>query len=206
MSKVHVYVNFGASPMQLFGNIMGVVRWAVCLSLFIVFQSCLQKPKQKTEVARTLPKPDLLTAYLDSAKKENKKLFMLFGFEQCGACKIFHNYHKDQKVKEILDRYFLIMYVDINHTPGATELFKKYGAEAFPSWAIVDTSVNMLFGSRTRVPGTTNAWQTIGYPSKESSILYYLDALKKSSGRMSDQECRVLNEKLKSYRQKILPR
>jgi hypothetical protein len=158
--------------------------------------ACISKPEAAKPEPR-LPQRDLLATYLDSANQVHKNVFLLFGFEKCGACRHFHNYHRDPEVKKILDKYFLILYVDINHTAGARALFEKYGAEAFPSWAILDASGNMMSGSRRREPGTTNGWQIVGYPVGDSAILYYLETLKRASGKMTDEECRMLSRKLR---------
>lgn len=56
---------------------------------------------------------DTLNLLISTAKENNKKLFLVFGWEGCGWCRRLDKYHNDPKVKNILDKHFIISYIDI---------------------------------------------------------------------------------------------
>jgi thioredoxin-related protein len=57
-----------------------------------------------------------LDELLGQAIKDDKNLFLVFGFEKCGWCKVFRLYHQDPAVKEILSRHFIVTEIDYDTT------------------------------------------------------------------------------------------
>ena len=135
---------------------------------------------------------DTLTLLLNDSKVNNKKLFLLFGWQGCRWCRLYDNYHNDSIVNEILDKYFVITRIDILKTKAGADLYKKYG-KGTPSWIIFDINGEVLIDS-------DNGNGTIGYPTKENELEYYVQALKKAALVISEKESEILVTKLKEYR------
>jgi hypothetical protein len=140
-------------------------------------------------------KIDSLNLLISSAKQNNKKLFLVFGWEGCGWCRRLDKYHNDPKVKNILNRYFMISYIDIYKSTNGQDLFKKYGKDGTPSWTVFDSQGKIIVDSDL---GKGN----IGYPATEDELNSYIIAIKKAVPNLSQSDCDLLIEKLKEYRTK----
>jgi len=138
-------------------------------------------------------KSDTLTLLLKNSSDHHKKLFLVFGWQGCGWCRVFDKYHQDSAVNAILGKYFCIAGIDIYKTKTGADLYKKYGKAGTPSWTIFDLKGNILVDSDD---GNGN----IGYPAEESELEYYVLCLKKAAPTISDNECEILLAKLKDYR------
>ncbi|HLF34698.1 MAG TPA: DUF255 domain-containing protein [Cyclobacteriaceae bacterium] len=138
---------------------------------------------------------DILTPFLKQAEKANKKLFLVFGWKGCSWCRRFEQYHEDSDVREILDKYFIIINIDIKKSQACEDLYKTYGNPGTPSWAILDPGRNVIADSDNLKDGTGN----VGYPLKAEEVEYYKAALKTSRPLITDLELTVLAEKLITY-------
>ena len=138
-------------------------------------------------------KNDSLKVLLENSKTNKKNLFLIFGWEGCGWCRLFDKYHSDPKVKEILSKYFLIAYMDIYKSKTGKDLFKEYGKGGTPSWTIFDINGHILIDS-------DNGKGNVGYPAKEEELDHYVLALKKSAPNLPNSESDFLISKLKDYR------
>lgn len=135
---------------------------------------------------------------LQKAVMENKKLFLVFGFEKCGWCRVFEKYHRDPEVSEILSAHFIVAEIDYNKTPGGKELYRTFGSTGFPSWAIIDTSGIALVSSEAPVPGVKNQVYNVGYPAGSNELSHYIHALK-TVAVLSSEECDLLRMKIEYY-------
>jgi thiol-disulfide isomerase/thioredoxin len=142
-----------------------------------------------------IQKPDTLNLLISSAKKNNKKLFLVFGWEGCGWCRRLDKYHNDPKVKNILNRYFMISYIDIYKSANGQDLYKRYGKGGTPSWTVFDSQGKIMVDSDL---GKGN----IGYPATDDEINSYILAIKKAVPNLKRSDCDLLIEKLKEYRTK----
>jgi thioredoxin-related protein len=136
---------------------------------------------------------------LDKARKENKKLFLVFGFEKCGWCRKFARYHHDPEVMDILSRYFIVSEIDFDKTPDGKKLYQTYGSTGFPSWVIMDGSDKVLINCEAPVPGVTERTYNVGYPVGKNEMAYYLHAIKTIAPLISSSDCSILKEKLFFY-------
>ena len=135
---------------------------------------------------------DIFPLLKKQSKSEGKNLFLVFSFQGCQPCKIFENYHNDQVVKKILGKYLIVKKIDVNKTPGGSNLCKKYGKIGFPSWTILDCEGKVIIDS-----GNNNGRGNIGYPREERTIEYYINAIKKAAPALEQEECEILKRKLK---------
>jgi len=136
---------------------------------------------------------------LSKAQNEQKNLFMVFGFEKCGWCRIFSRYHHDPEVILILSKFFIVSEIDYDKTPDGKELYRTYGSTGFPSWVIMDNSGKVLISSEAPVPGVKSRTYNIGYPSKKDEMDYYIFAIRKAAPLITSSECEVLKNKISYY-------
>jgi thioredoxin-related protein len=134
-----------------------------------------------------------LKLLLANASEKNKDLFLVFGWENCSWCRLMDKYHADVQVRKILDKYFLISYVDINKTKEGQELFKKYGKGGTPSWTIFNPKGEIVVDS-------DNGEGNVGYPATEEELGHYVVALRKAIPGIPQSECDFLVSKLKEHR------
>ena|SRR6266540_4801764 len=140
-------------------------------------------------------KSDTLTLLLHHSIAANKKLFLVFGWDGCGWCRVFDKYHQDSTVNALLSNYFMIAKIDIRKTKAGVDLYKTYGKPGTPSWTIFDLKGDVLIDS-------DNGKGNIGYPAEESELAYYVFAIKKAVPTIRESECDMLIAKLKDYRNK----
>jgi thioredoxin-related protein len=142
-----------------------------------------------------------LDKLLDQAIKENKSLFLVFGFEKCGWCKVFKRYHQDPAVEAILSRYFIVAEIDYNKTPNGMELYGTYGSTGFPSWTILNQTGKVISDSEAPMPGVKSQTYNVGYPVGTDRISWYISSLKSAAPAISLKDCDILSEKLLYYHQ-----
>jgi thioredoxin-related protein len=169
--------------------------------MFIALLSCEQKSTRNTAQNIIIPekqisRADTLDLLLKQAGLENRNVFMVLGFTGCGGCKLFEKYHSDPGVKAILNKYFIITYIDYKKTRGGKELYARYASTAAPSWTIFDPDGKVLVNSDAPVPGIKDTKANIGYPSGKMEIGYYLNALKLAAPAIKNSECDFLADRL----------
>jgi thioredoxin-related protein len=148
---------------------------------------------EQAEIPKTLP------ALIEKSLLENKNLFLVFGFEKCGWCRIFDKYHHDPEVIRILSKYYIVSMIDYDKTPQGKELYRTYGSAGFPSWVILDCRSRVLLNSEAPISGVKDRKHNIGYPAGDNELAYYIHALKTTSPSITWSECNILKEKLKYY-------
>lgn len=155
-------------------------------------------PEKDVIPSALISRADTFDLLLKQAGREHRKVFMVLGFTGCGGCKLFEKYHSDPGVKAILNKYFIVTYIDYKKTPGGKELYAKYASTAAPSWTIFDPDGNVLVNSDAPVPGIKDTKANIGYPAGRREIGYYLSALKLAAPEMKKSECGFLADRLTS--------
>ena len=90
---------------------------------------------------------------LTRAKKENKRIFIDFWADWCGACKKMNiTAFKDTRIGNLLNYTFINYAVNMDKDPDAQSLLDKYEVKAFPTYLIVNsdgTEFNRILGSRS---------------------------------------------------------
>jgi hypothetical protein len=111
---------------------------------------------------------------------------------------VFEAYHADPAVSRTLDKYFVIVDVDIVKNPGGKEMYEKYGTQrGVPAWSVLDANEKVLADSGD---GKDN----VGLPYEPKEIEHYVDVLKKTCPKISDNEIEALTSKLKAIAGKKL--
>jgi thioredoxin-related protein len=138
----------------------------------------------------------LRTAGLAQAKQQGKQVFLIFGSQGCGWCKVFDKYHSDPDVSRILDQYLVLVKVSTDENAGGEEMYNEYGkARGVPAFVILDPNGKVLADSG-------DAGKNIGFPYEPHEIDHYFTALKTACPKMGPGDVDVLREKLKEVRPK----
>lgn len=88
---------------------------------------------------------------LAKAKQEDKRIFVDFWADWCGACKKMDaTAFKDTRIGNMLNHTFVNYSVNMDKDPDGKMLVDKYGVQAFPTYLIVNpdgTEFNRILGS-----------------------------------------------------------
>jgi thioredoxin 1 len=77
--------------------------------------------------------PDVTAAHSDiqaamaQARKEHKRVLLDFGGDWCGDCQVLNYYMHQSPNKELLDKYFVVVDVNIGHIDQNIDIGDKYG-------------------------------------------------------------------------------
>lgn len=136
-------------------------------------------------------KSDTLSVLLNQSKEANKKLFIVFGWQGCGWCRVYDKYHKDPAVDKILSKYFMITKIDMVKSTTGVKLYESFNKPGTPSWIIFKENGDVLIDSHSEKGN-------VGFPTKEAELNHYVKALKMAAPSISDSECDLLTSKLKT--------
>jgi len=125
-----------------------------------------------------------------TAKKENKKVLLMFHASWCGWCHKMDTSLNDLAVKKFFDDNFVIRHMVVFESkgkenlenPGALEMLTKYEGkeEGIPFWLIFDKDEKFLADSRMKA--TVNGvekLQNTGCPASKEEVDYFISVLKK---------------------------
>ena len=134
---------------------------------------------------------DILTAAQAQAKKENKKVFVIFHASWCKWCKKMESNMQTLECKPLFDKSYVTAFITAQESPknkalenpGADELLKTYKADksGLPFWVILDANGKLLEDS-------FNAkGENLGCPADESEVAEFTRMLKNTSS-LTDKE------------------
>lgn len=87
----------------------------------------------------------------------------------------------------------MLVDIDIVENPGGKKLYEKYGLHpGVPAWTIMDSGQNVLVDSMKDK-------QNVGFPYKPHEVAHFFDVLKKSCPALSEEELKVLKERLDEH-------
>ena len=132
------------------------------------------------------------------AKKQNKKVLVMFHASWCRWCHKMDTSLNDASVKKLFDDNFVIRHLVVFESkgkenlenPGALEMLTKYDGkdEGIPFWLIFDKDENYLADSRMKatVFGIEKL-QNTGCPASKEEVDYFIGILKKTTDLKEDQ-------------------
>ena len=125
------------------------------------------------------------------AKKENKKVFVLFHASWCSWCKKMDSQMGSETLKPLFDKNYVITHLTVQESPkkkhlenpGAAELLKKYKAEnaGIPFFVILDPKGNLLEDS------FNTQGENLGCPASPEEVAEFRRILK-STSKLNDKE------------------
>jgi thiol-disulfide isomerase/thioredoxin len=132
------------------------------------------------------------------AKKQNKKVLVMFHASWCGWCHKMDTSLNDASVKKFFDDNFVIRHLVVAESdgkknlenPGGQDMLEKYEGkdQGIPFWLIFDKDENFLADSRmkTLVNGVEKL-QNTGCPASKEEVEYFIEVLKKTTTLTEDQ-------------------
>ena len=160
------------------------------LSFFIVLVSFSQKPPASAE--------EIMKEASAIAKKENKKILLIFHASWCGWCHKMDTSLNDPSVKKYFDNNFVIRHLVVFESkgkenlenPGALDLLSTYNGkdEGIPFWLIFDKDEKFLADSRMKeVSNGVEKLQNTGCPASKEEVNYFIDVLRKTTLLKEDE-------------------
>ena len=145
-----------------------------------------------------LSSEEIMKEAFTTAKKQNKKVMVMFHASWCGWCHKMDTSLNDAAVKKFFDDNFVIRHLVVFESkgkkdlenPGALELLTKHDGkdQGIPYWLIFDKDEKFLFDSR--MPALVNGkekLQNTGCPASKEEVDYFIDILKKTTDLKEDQ-------------------
>ena len=141
---------------------------------------------------------EIMKEAFSSAKKQNKKVLVMFHASWCGWCHKMDTSLNDASVKKLFDDNFVIRHLVVFESkgkenlenPGALEMITKYEGkdQGIPFWLIFDKEENFLADSRmkTKVNGVEKL-QNTGCPASKEEVDHFIDVLKRTTELNDDQ-------------------
>jgi protocatechuate 3,4-dioxygenase beta subunit len=143
----------------------------------------------------------LLNAARIKAAREGKSIFLVFHATWCGPCFLLHRYLEDPKIKQVLEKHFVVQDLDIwekgNLTkwenPGGVDIYKQYGGPGtIPFYAVLDPKGKKLGDAM-------HDGQNIGMPKQTDDIECFLDILRRAQPSLTSDEIMLLKAELKQH-------
>lgn len=158
--------------------------------LFVSITLFAQKPPASAD--------EVMKEAFASAKKENKKVLVMFHASWCGWCHKMDTSLNDPSIKKFFDENFVIRHLVVLESkgkqnlenPGALEMIAKHEGkdQGIPFWLIFDKDEKFLFDSRmTETVNGVEKLQNVGCPASKQEVEYFISVLKKTTSLKEDE-------------------
>lgn len=131
------------------------------------------------------------------ARKENKKVLLVFHASWCGWCKKMDANMATDATKKLFSDNYVITHITVQESPknkglenpGGEEVLKKFGGTSagLPFWVILDAGGNLLADSFMENK------ENSGCPSAPEEVADFTAKLKKTS-KLTDKQLAVITE------------
>jgi thiol-disulfide isomerase/thioredoxin len=140
------------------------------------------------------------------AKKENKKILLMFHASWCGWCKKMDASLNDPTCKKLFDDNYVIAHLDVLEqsakanleNPGSLDQLKAFKGEksGLPFWVILDAKGKLLADSQIRPAGASldTPGESMGCPAAENEVAYFIQLLKTTSN-LNDEQLAVISKR-----------
>ncbi len=157
----------------------------------------------KANDVRPLPSSAALKLAQTQAKREKKRVLVIYHASWCGWCKRLDQVMEKPEFREPIEANYVVVHLDVQEhgdqksleNPGANELMKKMGGEksGLPFYVFLDDKGKKLADSNA-MPKEQN----IGYPGDPDEIAAFVGLLKKTAPRLKAAEAAQLVSALKA--------
>ncbi|PJJ85080.1 thioredoxin family protein [Mucilaginibacter auburnensis] len=149
---------------------------------------------------------EIMTKAYARAKKENKKVMVIFHASWCGWCKKMEASINEPNLKKFFDDNYVVVYLTVQESkgkenlenPGALDLMTKYKGDkaGLPFWFITDVNGKALADSQERPAGAglDTYGDNVGCPASEKEVAYFAKILK-STSKLNDKEIAMISER-----------
>lgn len=163
---------------------------ALIFFLSIVSASFSQKAPASAE--------EIMQEASTTAKKENKKVLIIFHASWCGWCHKMDTSLNDPSVKKYFDNNFVIRHLVVSESkgkenlenPGAQQMLERYNGkeEGIPFWLVFDKDEKLLADSRrTTIENGVEKLTNSGCPATKEEVAYFIEILKKTTLLKEDE-------------------
>lgn len=132
------------------------------------------------------------------ARKENKKVFIIFHASWCGWCHKMDTAMNDPVCKKFFDDNFVIRHLVVNESkdkrhlenPGADAFKTRYYGkdQGIPYWLLFDQEGKFIADSKYRKPGeTAEQGENSGCPATAEEVEYFVSVLEKNTSLNKDE-------------------
>jgi thioredoxin-related protein len=132
------------------------------------------------------------------AKKENKKVFVIFHASWCSWCKKMDSHMTSPELKDMFEKNYVITHLTVQESPknknlenpGAEDLLKKFKAEksGIPFFVVLDAKGNLLEDS------FDSNGQNLGCPASTEEVAEFKRILK-STSKLTEKELGMIADK-----------
>ncbi|HLW67695.1 MAG TPA: hypothetical protein VKS79_20430 [Gemmataceae bacterium] len=92
-----------------------------------------------------------------------------------------------------MEKHFVLVDIDVVKNAGGQEIFEKYGPpRGVPAWTILNADQKVLADSM-------RDQKNVGFPYEPHEIAHFFDALKKSCPGLSEEELKILKDRLEEH-------
>jgi len=92
-----------------------------------------------------------IQAALVQARKEHKRVLLDFGGDWCGDCQVLNYYMHQSPNKELLEKYYVLVDVNIGHIDQNIDIGDKYGVvlkKGVPALAVLRADGTVVYGQK----------------------------------------------------------
>lgn len=107
----------------------------------------------------------------------------------CRECARLVLYHKLEAVREILNKYYVLVEIKTNFRSDDVEIYRQFAEPSALSWVIISPEKKVIADSSS-YKGSRE------YPLSPECTAYYLSALKQATPKITQSELDVLSKQL----------
>lgn len=133
---------------------------------------------------------EVMATAKSEAVAEHKPIFLVFGASWCPPCRQMETFLGDQKIRPILEKYFVIATLHVLeqrgkhpelNSPGSEKLLGDYGGVSMgvPFIVFADEQGQLIINSNRPVKGKP-AGENVGYPALPVEIDWFMIMLKRA--------------------------
>ena len=142
---------------RLAGNGMRVVAASAMLAAGAVMGAAPVAFAQSAPIPHAHIFPDVEAAHTDiqaaliKARAEHKRVLLDFGGDWCGDCQVLNYYMHQSPNKELLEKYYVLVDVNIGHIDQNIDIGDKYGVvlkKGVPAMAVLRPDGTVVYGQK----------------------------------------------------------